>query len=713
SFQGQSFVIPCAKYLVTKTIERCTIFEMAWLRFLFCLLFVKKCTSQGWWLSPENAPTCKPGTCGENDETCECSLTIEHRLTMMTTNPPLLVLPTNGRLRFYNTSSIMPDEKMSEVITCDGYGSRLVIAINGKFPGPEIVAYENHKMIIHVRNLMHTDSTTIHWHGMHQKGTPGSDGVAFISQSPILPGRTFTYKFTAQPHGTSFYHAHIGDQRSMGLYGGLIIYPKYKFYSQPQVGFTVIIQDWNHDDEPEALYQRMLNGVYNQDEKTYIEPTKSIDGANFSRFHMHSGLINGKGRFYSYNNALNHNGAPLEMFEVEHGRSYRFRVISAATLYPFRVYVQGHHELNIRATDGFEIVRGTGSESRDLIVESFIIHPGERYDFTFLANQDPDIYLLVAESIEDLRTKNPPEYHAAEALIRYKGNAKTTKDRDNNGQGHCTYNKPCMIFNCPYLYYPTSTNLKCLKFDQANSNEYSSKFKEVVTADETLFFNFAFPGEPGNTPGSVNGHQFISPTYPILTNEAALTTPCKASECGQDKICSCTYNVELTSDRVYQFVLTNLGTGRGWSHPVHLHGHYFYVVKMGFGTYDESTGKFLLSSTDIECLGNKSYCNEAQWANSSWTDNNIPGLQLDYPPEKDTIIVPTGGYVIIRFKADNPGAWFFHCHIDLHNTNGMGMVFLESKDKYKGLSNTGATNEYGILRKIILITILMVVVPLY
>lgn len=106
---------------------------------------------------------------------------------------------------------------------------------------------------------------------------------------------------------------------------------------------------------------------------------------------------------------------------------------------------------------------------------------------------------------------------------------------------------------------------------------------------------------------------------------------------------------------------------------------------MGFGTYDESTGTFLLSSTDIECLGNKSYCNEAQWANSSWTDNNIPGLQLDYPPEKDTIIVPTGGYVIIRFKADNPGAWFFHCHIDLHNTNGMGMVFLESKDKYKGI----------------------------
>ena len=139
---------------------------------------------------------------------------------MMTMNTPSLVRPRTGRLYLYNNTSYsfpLSDERMSEVITGDGFGSRLVIAINGKFPGPTIEAYENQTMIIHVRNLMHTDSTTIHWHGMHQKGTPESDGVAFISQSPILPGGTYTYKFTAQPHGTSFYHAHIGDQRSMGL----------------------------------------------------------------------------------------------------------------------------------------------------------------------------------------------------------------------------------------------------------------------------------------------------------------------------------------------------------------------------------------------------------------------------------------------------------------------------------------------------------------
>jgi FtsP/CotA-like multicopper oxidase with cupredoxin domain len=182
----------------------------------------------------------------------------------MTTKDPLLVVPSGGKLYYYNDTNKrnpLSDSITSDIITTDGHGSRLVIAINDKIPGPTIEAYKNQQMIIHVRNLMHTDSTTIHFHGIHQRGTPHADGVAFISQCPILPGETFTYRFTASPHGSSFYHAHIGDQRSMGLYGGLIFYPRHKFFSQPQVGFTVLLQDWNHNDEPETLYQRMLNGI--------------------------------------------------------------------------------------------------------------------------------------------------------------------------------------------------------------------------------------------------------------------------------------------------------------------------------------------------------------------------------------------------------------------------------------------------------------------
>jgi hypothetical protein len=41
---------------------------------------------------------------------------------------------------------------------------------------------------------------------------------------------------------------------------------------------------------------------------------------------------------------------------------------------------------------------------------------------------------------------------------------------------------------------------------------------------------------------------------------------------------------------------------------------------------------------------------------------------------KDVIIIPAGGYVVVDFLADNPGWWFLHCHIDVHLSNGMGIV---------------------------------------
>ena len=33
---------------------------------------------------------------------------------------------------------------------------------------------------------------------------------------------------------------------------------------------------------------------------------------------------------------------------------------------------------------------------------------------------------------------------------------------------------------------------------------------------------------------------------------------------------------------------------------------------------------------------------------------------------KDSVIVPGDGYVIVRFVADNPGWWLFHCHLISH-----------------------------------------------
>ena len=47
---------------------------------------------------------------------------------------------------------------------------------------------------------------------------------------------------------------------------------------------------------------------------------------------------------------------------------------------------------------------------------------------------------------------------------------------------------------------------------------------------------------------------------------------------------------------------------------------------------------------------------------------------LDRPPLKDTVTIPSGGYTIIRFIADNPGVWLLHCHVEFHSESGMSLL---------------------------------------
>ena len=44
---------------------------------------------------------------------------------------------------------------------------------------------------------------------------------------------------------------------------------------------------------------------------------------------------------------------------------------------------------------------------------------------------------------------------------------------------------------------------------------------------------------------------------------------------------------------------------------------------------------------------------------------------------KDTVILPAGGAVALRINSDNPGVWFFHCHIHIHLLSGLAFVLNE------------------------------------
>ncbi|XP_070544867.1 uncharacterized protein [Ptychodera flava] len=61
--------------------------------------------------------------------------------------------------------------------------------------------------------------------------------------------------------------------------------------------------------------------------------------------------------------------------------------------------------------------------------------------------------------------------------------------------------------------------------------------------------------------------------------------------------------------------------------------------------------------------------------NDTWNEDpdSIP-QNLFNPPRKDTVLLPSGGYVIARLTTDNPGWWFLHCHIEHHLLGGMAIL---------------------------------------
>ena len=99
--------------------------------------------------------------------------------------------------------------------------------INGSYPGPAIHANEDDMLEITVVNKLFSEATTIHWHGIHPLRQPYMDGARDVTQAPILPGQNFTYRFSAYPPGTHYYHSHMDAvQGARGIRGPLIIQRK-------------------------------------------------------------------------------------------------------------------------------------------------------------------------------------------------------------------------------------------------------------------------------------------------------------------------------------------------------------------------------------------------------------------------------------------------------------------------------------------------------
>jgi iron transport multicopper oxidase len=107
----------------------------------------------------------------------------------------------------------------------------------------------------------------------------------------------------------------------------------------------------------------------------------------------------------------------------------------------------------------------------------------------------------------------------------------------------------------------------------------------------------------------------------------------------------------LGHNEVVEIVINNMDPGK---HPFHLHGHAFQVIYRSPEGDDEE--------------------NPIVYDPSNPKHHEFP----EYPMIRDTIEVNANGFIIIRFKSDNPGVWFFHCHVDWHLEQGLAITLVEA-----------------------------------
>jgi FtsP/CotA-like multicopper oxidase with cupredoxin domain len=94
------------------------------------------------------------------------------------------------------------------------------IAVNGQIPMPTLTFTEGDIAEIVVHNEL-KEGTLLHWHGLMLPNQ--YDGVPYLTQMPIQPGETLTYRFPIIQNGTHWYHSHSGLQEQIGMYGSMIL----------------------------------------------------------------------------------------------------------------------------------------------------------------------------------------------------------------------------------------------------------------------------------------------------------------------------------------------------------------------------------------------------------------------------------------------------------------------------------------------------------
>ncbi|CAN6559276.1 unnamed protein product [Malus baccata var. baccata] len=517
------------------------------------------------------------------------------------------------------------------------------ITVNGQFPGPTLEVRNGDSIAVKVTNRAKYN-ITIHWysfiivydssefsaankalvqpisdkqrgHGLKQQRNPWADGPEYVTQCPIQPGATYTYRFTiTDQEGTLWWHAHSRWLRAT-VYGALIIYPRlgspYPF-PMPKREVPLLLGEW-FDRNP-------------------------LDVQRLAAF---------TGGAPNVSDAYTINGQPGDLYRcskqetiripVESGESLLLRVVNSA-LNQELFFTVANHQLTVVSADA--------AYTKPFTTRVIMLGPGQTTDVLVTANQPPARYYVAARAYQTAQNA-PFDNTTTTAILEYKNAA-------------CSKNGKPLAPLLPRLPAYNDTATSTAFTAQLKS---PSQVKVPTQIDENLYFivglglnNCTVPNSPrcqgpNNTrfAASMNNVSFVFPRSTSLMQAAysgvpgVFTTdfppvpPVQFNYTGNvprglwsprrgTKLYKLKYGANV------QIVLQDTSIVTTEDHPMHLHGYHFYVIGSGFGNYNPRTDPAKFNLID--------------------------------PPQRNTIGTPPGGWVAIRFKADNPGNMLISCLAD-------------------------------------------------
>nr|KAK5440397.1 hypothetical protein LTR18_007685 [Exophiala xenobiotica] len=535
-------------------------------------------------------------------------------------------------------------------LNADGQNFTNAKLFNDTYPGPWIQACWGDVLNITVVNDLQYNGTAIHWHGLRQFLTMHMDGVPGVTQCPIAPKDSFSYIINTTQYGSSWYHSHYSLQYADGLAGPITIHgPTSAPYDEP-AEIPLLLTDWSHA----SMFQNdsLING------------TILLNGrGNVTRF----GCESQPNRCSNWTQiptieTLHFDATPIydKPYLKPRPKRYLLRIINTSFETQF-VFSIDNHNLTVVTADFVPI--------QPYSTHAILVGIGQRYNLIVEANPiGPDnqgrkdfwIRTGIAKCFLHY-TQNQQYYiegYNVTGILTYRDGAPETPsstpwtDISLDCKDEPSENLVPIV---PWLVGPAANSIPA---SDSTGEERDVTLNGTAAGNPNYTYPLAlFSLElPDHTQFNPLRVDYDNPMFFQLNQPLTHQWPTPSVVIPE--------NLKET-DWIYLLIQGNRANKQtSGAHPIHLHGHDFAILSQNY------SGFF----------------------------NPGDPLNTCNPARRDVVLLPTNGWVMIAFKADNPGDWLMHCHIAGHASFGLGAQILERQADANAIwphPSDGSTNYCG------------------